>query len=223
MIVDWLWEISPTSFKTGNKEKTERDVYKLYQAWEVNIENFRQHAFTVRRQRFPQFANSNALYLLGKERGFSKFKSETEEEFRNRVINAIPWYEKAGTVKGIKEILSLYGFENVKITPVLQTDPSRWAEFRVEADVRNGISEEKFSLISELLPKIKPTHEVLEKLIIYLTSDFKQNRATAVVSGHDLTVYPYRVKEIQTAIGDYRAIGYQAVHTTTVYPQTQAA
>ena len=223
MIADWLWEISPTSFKTGNKEKTERDVYKLYQSWEVNIENFRQHAFKVRRQRFPQFANSNALYLLGKERGFSKFKYETEEEFRNRVINAISWYEKAGTVKGIKEILSLYGFENVKITPVLQTDPNRWAEFRIEADVRNGISEEKFSLISELLPKIKPTHEVLEKLIIYLTSDFKQNRATATLSGHDMTVYPYQVKEIQTNFGAYRAIGYQAVHTTTVYPQQVTA
>lgn len=64
MIADWLWEISPTSFKTGNKEKIERDVYKLYQSWEVNIENFRQHAFKVRRQRFPQFANSKFLECL---------------------------------------------------------------------------------------------------------------------------------------------------------------
>jgi P2-related tail formation protein len=221
MIADWLWEISPTSFKTGSKEKTERDVYKLYQVWESNIENFRQYAFKVRRQRFPQFANSNALYLLGKERGFNRFQSETDEEFKNRIINAISWYEKAGTVKGIKEILSLYGFENIKIIPVLKTDPSRWAEFRVEADIRNGISEEKFSLISELLPKIKPTHEVLERLIIYLTSDFKQNRAAAMLSGHDITVYPYQVRELQLFAKDYMAIGYQTVHTTTVYPQTQ--
>ena len=166
MIADWLWEISPTSFKTGNKEKIERDVYKLYQSWEVNIENFRQHAFKVRRQRFPQFANSNALYLLGKERGFSRFKSEAEEEFRNRVINAISWYEKAGTVKGIKEILSLYGFENVKITPVLQTDPNRWAEFRIETTSEKQINAETVQLVTDIVNKLKPTHEKLKEIIL---------------------------------------------------------
>ncbi|SNZ08314.1 Phage tail protein (Tail_P2_I) [Persephonella hydrogeniphila] len=220
MIADWLWGISPTSFKAGNKKKTERDVYKLYQVWENNIENFRQHAFKVRKQRFPQFANSNALYLLGKERGFNRFKNETEEEFRSRVINAISWYKKAGTVKGIKEILALYGFENVKITPILQTDPTKWAEFLIEADIPNGITEERFSLISEILIKIKPTHEKLNSLNIYLTSDFKQNRAAAMLSGHDITVYPYQVKELQLSAKDYTAIGYQAVHTTTIYPAT---
>ncbi|WP_457640475.1 phage tail protein [Persephonella sp.] len=166
MIADWLWEISPTSFKTGNKEKTERDVYKLYQVWESNIENFRQHAFTVRKQRFPQLASPNALYLLGKERGFNRFKSETAEEFRNRVINAIPWYEKAGTVKGIKEILALYGFENVKITPVLQTDPNRWAEFRVETTSERQINAETAQLVIDIVNKLKPTHEKLKELIL---------------------------------------------------------
>jgi len=170
MIADWLWEISPTSFKTGNKDKTERDIYKLYQVWESNIENFRQHAFTVRRQRFPQLASSNALYLLGKERGFNRFKSETEEEFRNRVINAISWYEKAGTVKGIREILSLYGFENVKITPVLKIDPSRWAEFRVQTTSERQINAETVQLVIDIVNKLKPTHEKLREIILsYLT------------------------------------------------------
>ena len=166
MIADWLWEISPTSFKTGNKDKTERDVYKLYQVWESNIENFRQHAFTVRRQRLPQLASSNALYLIGKERGFNKFKTETEEEFRNRVINAISWYEKAGTVKGIKEILSFYGFENVKITPVLKTDPSGWAEFRIETTSERQINAETAQLVIDIVNKLKPTHEKLRELIL---------------------------------------------------------
>ncbi len=170
MIADWLWEISPTSFKTGNKEKLDRDVYKLYQVWEHNIESFREHAFTVRRQRFPQFANSNALYLLGKERGFSRFKAETEEKFRNRIINAISWYEKAGTVKGIKEILKIYGFENVKITPVLKTDPSRWAEFRVETTSERQINAETAQLVIDIVNRLKPTHEKLSEIVLsYLT------------------------------------------------------
>ena len=164
-IADYLWNKAPSHLK-DNQPKEEKDSYKLFEIWANRGYEVREVQKQTRLNRFPQTATPQALYMIAKERGIEKFDFETEEEFRNKVINAISWYEKAGTVKGIKEILALYGFENVKITPVLQTDPNRWAEFNIETTSEKEINAETAQLVVEIVNRLKPTHEKLKDLIL---------------------------------------------------------
>ena len=62
----WLWSLAPSHMKEGNKPDTERDSYKLFSIWAKNTEAFKESTYEVRRNRFPQWANPDALNLLGK-------------------------------------------------------------------------------------------------------------------------------------------------------------
>lgn len=157
-IANYLWNKSPSHLK-DNQPKEEKDSYKLIEIWSGRGYEVREAMKSLRLNRFPQTSTIEALYLLAKERGIEKFDFETEEEFRERVINALDWHRLKGTVKGIKTILKIYGFENIKVEPVLKTDPNRWAEFNV-----------KFSLSQNILDRDTSLHPLSEdktKKLIY--------------------------------------------------------
>ncbi|WP_457635769.1 phage tail protein I [Persephonella sp.] len=147
-------------------------------------------------------------------------RKQKEELIKNNILLKA----KRGTPWAIKRILDLLD---------LQGQINEWFEyggqpyrFKVDINLKyQGLEQDTYNKLLNLINEYKNVRSHLEVLNIYLTSDFKQNRATACLSGHDMTVYPYQVKEIQTNFGAFRGIGYQAVHTTTVYPQqvTQAA
>ena len=140
-------------------------------------------------------------------------RKQKEELIKNNILLKA----KRGTPWAIKRVLELLGLEG---------QIQEWFEyggqpyrFKVDIDLKyQGLQSDTYDKLLNLIEEYKNLRSKLEVLNIYLTSDFKQNRATACLSGHDMTVYPYQVKEIQTNFGDYRAIGYQAVNTTTVYP-----
>ena len=145
----------------------------------------------------------------------------TDREQKEELIkNNILLKAKRGTPWAVKRVLELLGLEGqIKEWFEYGGQPYR---FKVDINLKyQGLQSDTYDKLLNLIEEYKNLRSKLEVLNIYLTSQFKQNRATACLSGHDMTVYPYQVKEIQTNFGDYRAIGYQAVHTTTVYPQTQ--
>ncbi len=143
---------------------------------------------------------------------------------RARIAKAVDLYKLIGTKQGLELILFLLD---------IKCHIQEWFEyngtpyhFRVDIDLKyQGLQSDTYDKLLNLIEEYKNLRSKLEVLNIYLTSDFKQNRVTTVVSGHDATIYPYQVKEIQAVFGNYQAIGYQSLHTTTVYPQqvTQAA
>ncbi len=145
----------------------------------------------------------------------------TDREQKEELIkNNILLKAKRGTPWAVKRVLELLGLEGqIKEWFEYGGQPYR---FKVDINLKyQGLQSDTYDKLLNLIEEYKNLRSKLEVLNIYLTSQFKQNRATACLSGHDMTVYPYQVKEIQTNFGDCRAIGYQAVHTTTVYPQTQ--
>jgi len=164
-IADYLWNKAPSHLK-DNQQKEEKDSYKLFEIWSGRGYEVREAQKQLRQNRFPQLASNEALYLIAKERAIEKFDFETVEEFRQRVINALDWHSLKGTVKGIKTILEIYGFKNVKITPVLKTDPNRWTEFRVETTSERQINAETAQLVIDIVNKLKPTHEKLREIIL---------------------------------------------------------
>jgi len=170
----WLWSIAPSHMKEGNKPDPERDSYKLLSIWAKNTEAFKETAYAVRRNRFPQWANENALNLLGKERGIEPLKGESLEDYRARVINALDWWKFAGTVKGFKTVFKLLGFEDVTISPA---DPGgeRWAEFKVVLQKTTITQEDadKLPYAVAIINDLKPAHEKLAELTLRVNNALK--------------------------------------------------
>jgi len=161
----WLWSIAPSHMKEGNKPDEERDAYKLFSIWAKNTQSFKEKAYEVRKNRFPQYANPDTLRLLGKERGIEPYiERENLEDYRIRVINALEFWQKAGTVKGIKEALKKLGFEKIEIRRV---GGERWAEFEVELSTHDRqITLTLRDFLIELINTLKPAHEKLAQIIL---------------------------------------------------------
>ena len=161
----WLWSIAPSHMKEGNKPNEERDSYKLFSVWAKNTEEFKKEAYKVRKNRFPQYANPDSLRLLGKERGIEPYiEGESLEDYRKRVISALEFWQKAGSVRGIKEVLKNLGFENIEIKRV---GGDKWAEFVVELSTPDRqITLTLRDFLIELINTLKPAHEKLAELIL---------------------------------------------------------
>ena len=165
----WLWSIAPSHMKEGNKPDEERDSYKLFSVWAKNTEKFKEKAYEVRKNRFPQYANPDTLRFLGKERGIEPYiEGESLEDYRKRVISALEFWQKAGSVRGIKEVLKKLGFENIEIK---RAGGDRWAEFIVEISTPDRqITLTLRDFLIELINTLKPAHEKLAELILYYLS-----------------------------------------------------
>ncbi|SNZ10730.1 phage tail protein, P2 protein I family [Persephonella hydrogeniphila] len=142
-------------------------------------------------------------------------RKQKEELIKNNILLKA----KRGTKWAIKKVLDLLG---------LQGQISEWFDyggqpyrFKVDIDLKyQGFQSDTYDKLFNLIKEYKNVRSHLDSLNIYLTSNLKQNRALLLLSGHDITIYPYQVKELQLSAKDYTAIGYQAVHTTTIYPAT---
>ncbi len=161
----WLWSIAPSHMREGNKPDEERDTYKLFSIWAKNTEEFKKEAYKVRKNRFPQYANPDSLRLLGKERGIEPYiEGESLEDYRERVISALEFWQKAGSVRGIKEVLKALGFENIEIKRI---GGDRWAEFVVELSTPDRqITLTLRDFLIELINTLKPAHEKLAEIIL---------------------------------------------------------
>ena len=176
----WLWSIAPSHMKEGNKPDEERDSYKLFSVWAKNTEEFKKEAYKVRRNRFPQYANPDSLRLLGKERGIEPYmERESLEDYRKRVISALEFWQKAGSVRGIKEVLKNLGFENIEIKRV---GGDKWAEFVVELSTQDRqITLTLRDFLIELINTLKPAHEKLAELILSYLVQGKCNTKTGIL------------------------------------------
>ena len=199
----------------------DQNIKALAEAIEPEFEKVKQEIINVLIYPRIDELSEETLDLLAWQfhiEGYELAANITEK--RNLIKKAIELHRYKGTKYAIEkacEALNIKGIIN------------EWFEyggqpyyFKVDINLKyQGLQSDTYDKLLNLIEEYKNLRSKLEVLNIYLTSDFKQNRATACLSGYDMTVYPYQVKEIQTAFKDYRAIGYQAVYTTTVYPQTQ--
>ncbi|WP_456463502.1 phage tail protein I [Persephonella sp.] len=197
----------------------DQNIKALAEAIEPEFEKVKQEIINVLIYPRIDELDEQVLDLLAWQfhiEGYELAANITEK--RNLIKKAIELHRYKGTRYAIEQVLKALDLEG---------QINEWFEyggqpyyFKVDINLKyQGLQSDTYDKLLNLIEEYKNLRSKLEALNIFLTSDFKQNRATATLSGHDMTVYPYQVKEIQTNFGDYRAIGYQAVHTTTVYPQ----
>lgn len=82
------------------------------------------------KERFAGTASELALHRIGNERGINRFSFEPLEVYRARVLGAFDYWEKAGTIPGMKLALEQAGWK-ASIREHFRTNPSIWAEFSI--------------------------------------------------------------------------------------------
>lgn len=78
-----------------------------------------------------EYADEDALALIGAERGLERVPAESAEDWLEHVTNAWQVWERAGTLLGVKAALERLAMGEVIITEWGRHDPARWAEFSV--------------------------------------------------------------------------------------------
>ncbi len=114
----------------------------------------------LRRQFIPPQADDEFLVWYGESRGITRWRADTDESYRRRVLNAFAWHTLGGKVRGMEQIFA----ENEFIARVLPAnDPALWAHFRLELDVTSGgFDEQAGALVYLLANEYKPGRSVLE-------------------------------------------------------------
>lgn len=92
----------------------------------------------LRKQFFPSLCEDAFVPRHGKSRGIERYGNETDAAFRQRVIDAYRWHLLGGKTLGLPEILKFYGYDEILIESMRQSDGSRWAEFQVNMQDQNG-------------------------------------------------------------------------------------
>lgn len=133
------------------------------------LDGVRDDAVFLRDQWFPQRCELGLVPSYGTTRGLVRHHSESQEQFRKRVINAYAWNMLGGKQEGLPKILAFYGFELGEIENLGKYLPSRWAEFQLglpsltSPEQQNNMLE-SLEMLVWLINEYKPARSVLARL-----------------------------------------------------------
>lgn len=133
------------------------------------LDDLREDAIFLRAQWFTQLCEAELVPDYGLSRGLFRHKSETAEQFRQRVTNAYAWHLLGGKQEGVPEILRFYGFETLEIENLRKYQTSRWAEFQVGLKTPQTLAEQNLILedletLVWLINEYKPARSILARL-----------------------------------------------------------
>ncbi|MFC6592427.1 phage tail protein [Deinococcus lacus] len=123
-------------------------------------------ARTVMLARLIPHAPEDALLLLGRERGLRRYPGEPLATYRTRVLGAWVYWEKAGTLPGLAEVLAQVGFVGEVVEHWQDPDPEHWAEFSVRLLPTAPLPAFPVASLVDLLNELKPAHARLRYVYI---------------------------------------------------------
>lgn len=95
------------------------------------LDELAARAHTVMLSRLIPHAPEDALTMLGRERGLTRYPGEPLDTFRARVAGAWVYWQQAGTLPGIVAALKQAGYRATVIEHFRDPDREHWAEFSV--------------------------------------------------------------------------------------------
>ena len=149
---DYMWELLTRPFR-----KDKSVVVKSYTVITgAMLDDVKACIFRLRRQWLVQTAGSEALRMLGDERGIYRYDEEPLEIFRNRVQGAYEMYALGGTRPGMIRALQALGYAEPEITERTPT----WSRFRLTLPVNlpDGFTPEAWQRIRSMVWMMKPAH-----------------------------------------------------------------
>lgn len=139
---------------------------------------------------------------------------------RALIKSAIELHRYKGTPWAIKQALTKLGFRNFNLTE--HPEGAHWAEFDVDiALVDRPLTEAIYPLVTQVIDMYKPVRSHLRRLIVSVTSRASIRHASATMSGETISIFPFRLTEINMPIchSPRVGIGAHSWMTTEVRPQ----
>lgn len=118
-------------------------IQALAQGVALTMDEVRDDIVYLRKQFFPALCDQRLVSAFGKSRGLVRHHTETEDQFRTRVVNAWRWHELGGKTEGLPEILRFYGYEVEAIENMRKFSKGRWAEFMVRLKTPASFSDQQ--------------------------------------------------------------------------------
>lgn len=112
------------------------------------FDHLKQLLFGVRESSMVVSAPDAMLAVHGDERGLTRLKGETLENFRNRLELHGQVARTAGTNEGIRFLAQSFGYSTVEIKPM--EDPEKWSEATVLFIGGNVVLDDQALLLQEL-------------------------------------------------------------------------
>ena len=180
----------------------------------------REHIIWLRSQFLPATAHAEFLARFAKSRGIKRHPTETDAQFKSRVIYAFSWQLLGGKAAGLPKILDFYGFPNAEITNVRDEDPARWAEFKVGLEAPEILSEENWATALWAINDYKPARSKLAQLRFSRQVQGAVSLAAGVISGEITAIYPWAVSEVSVSSPVYAAAAHgPGLEIITIYPK----
>ncbi|MCL5290297.1 MAG: phage tail protein [Firmicutes bacterium] len=162
---DYFFYLLHRVFKRAPRQDGDAD--KLTKALGPNYDAAMEAIFQLREQSFGVTATGEALDQIGKDRLLPRFREETDEEYRLRIMAADEIHSQSGTAESMLEAFRKLGFADSEIKELREEDPTRWAEFSVNLVLPEaGFTEAQRSNIISNIKKMKPGHTKLAALNI---------------------------------------------------------
>ena len=138
-------------------------VSALAKGLALYMDDVREDILWLRRQWSPATADDDMIARYGESRGMVRWRFDTDESYRRRVINAFAWHKLGGKLRGLERIFA----ENLYLAQVLpSSDPALWAHFRLSLNVTDtGFDEHSGPLAFWLANEYKPGRSVLEGIV----------------------------------------------------------
>lgn len=149
---EYLFYLLPGPLKRNLKQNQFRTFFQVIGR---QLDDLKNRVLSVREESSLLTTSEGMLNLFATERDMYRYKGESVEEYRNRLLMKADIAELAGTEKGILLALESIGFR-VTIIPAWKLDANRWAEiyikFPVDIDVNSNID---FACIQREVRKVK--------------------------------------------------------------------
>lgn len=158
------------------------------------LDDVREAILWLRGQFLPETSESGYLTNYATSRSIARHPSETDSQFKTRVVRAWYWHYLGGKQLGMPRMLELYGYSGAEIINWRQYDETKWAEFwcRLLPPADQTFAAEDYDLLLWLLNEYKPARSKLVKLSIAV--DVQESTPLGVgvlaVQGDRLTLAP---------------------------------
>lgn len=146
----------------------------------LHLDACRRDILWLREQWLAEKAEAELVPGYGESRGMLRFRFDTDESYRRRVVNAWAWHQLGGKTRGLERIYAENGLEaTVSSSP----NPELWAHFRVRINIESlffGL--EALEMVFWLANEFKPARSVLEGLWTFGKTDLDRRVAIAARS-----------------------------------------
>lgn len=124
-----MWEYFHDTLRWNLIRLTKSALSLMGEGGGNTLDDAREAILWLRKQFLPATAEADYLPAYATSRSITRHPSESDAQFKARVVRAWYWHYLGGKQAGLPKILEFYGYGEATIRNWREVDPALWAEF----------------------------------------------------------------------------------------------